>query len=110
MTACLNRPRSRVLFWRPYLDGERSEHDGTEDGVPEDAVEDVPLAVDLAGVDLVEQLHHDKGVEDDGVVLRRRRVEGGVSAAVDVKDHLAWGGAQQQQATQCLCPDELPWS
>ena len=59
---------SRPLM-RSYLDGERPEHDGTEDGVPEDAVEDVPLAVDLPGVDLVEQLHHDKGVEDDGVVL-----------------------------------------
>lgn len=52
-----------------YLDGESAKNDGAEDGVPEDPVKDVALAVDLAGVDLVEKLHHDEGVEDDGVVL-----------------------------------------
>lgn len=43
-----------------------------EDRVPEDAVKDVPLSVDLSGVDLIEELHHDEGVEDDGVVFRWR--------------------------------------
>ncbi|KAF3843891.1 hypothetical protein F7725_015939 [Dissostichus mawsoni] len=52
---------------------------------PADAVKHVPLAVDLAGVELVEDLHEDKRVEDDGVVLGGRRVEGGVPAAVDVE-------------------------
>lgn len=46
--------------------------------------------MDLASVDLVEKLHEDKGVEDDGVVLRGRGVERSVAAAVDVKHALAW--------------------
>lgn len=69
-----------------YLDGEGAQHNGAEDGVPEDAVKDVALAVDLAGVDLIEELHHDEGVEDDGVVLGRRRVQGRVPPAVDVEE------------------------
>lgn len=72
-----------------YLDGEGAQHNGAEDGVPEDAVEDVALAVDLAGVDLVEELHHDEGVEDDGVVLGGWRVQGRVPPAVDLEHLLA---------------------
>lgn len=52
-----------------YLDGKGAQHYGAEDGVSEDAIEDIALAMDLAGVDLIEELHHDEGVEDDGVVL-----------------------------------------
>lgn len=52
-----------------YLNCKGAQDDSAEDGVAEDAVEDVALAVDLAGIDLVEELHHDEGVEDDGVVL-----------------------------------------
>lgn len=64
---CPPRPR---LGWGPgYLDGKGAQHNGAENRVPEDAIKDVALAVDLAGVDLVEELHHDEGVEDDGVVL-----------------------------------------
>lgn len=44
--------------------------------------------MNLPGVDLVEELHQDEGVEDDGVVLRRRRVERSVAAAVDVEHAL----------------------
>lgn len=44
----------------------------------------------LASIDLVEKLHENKGVEDDGVVLRGRGVERSVAAAVDVKNVLAW--------------------
>ena len=72
-----------------HLHGEGPHHDGAEDGVGEDAVEHVPLSVDLAGVDLVEELHEDEGVEDDGVVLRGRGVQRGVTAAVDVENALA---------------------
>ena len=50
--------------------------------------------MDLARVDLVEQLHHDEDVEDDGVVLGRGRVQRRVAAAVDVKDLLAYSGGQ----------------
>lgn len=46
--------------------------------------------MNLASVDLVEELHQDKGVEDDGVVLRRRRVERSVAATVDVEHALTW--------------------
>lgn len=41
--------------------------------------------MDLAGIDLVEELHHDEGVEDDGVVLRGGCVQGGVPPAVYIK-------------------------
>ena len=45
--------------------------------------------MDLARVDLVEQRHHDERVEDDGEVLRRRRVQTGLAAAVDVEQLVA---------------------
>lgn len=44
--------------------------------------------MDLPRIDFVEELHHDKDVEDDGVVLRWWRVQGRVAAAVDVKELL----------------------
>lgn len=72
-----------------YLQDEGAQDHAAEDGVPVDALEHVPLAVDLPGVDLVEELHHDEDVEDDGVVLGRRRVQGRVTAAVDVEELLA---------------------
>lgn len=50
-----------------------------------DVLKHVPLTVDLPGVDLIEELHHHEDVEDDGVVLRWRRVERGVTAAVYVE-------------------------
>lgn len=71
-----------------HLDDEGSQDDGAEDGVPVDALEDVPFSVNLACVELVEDLHEDEGVEDDGVVFRGRGVERGVPAAVDVKQSL----------------------
>jgi hypothetical protein len=52
-----------------YLNSKGAQDNSAKDGVAEDAIEDVALSVDLAGVDLVEELHHDEGVEDDGVVL-----------------------------------------
>ena len=79
----------------PYLHGKGSQNDGAEDGVGKYAVKDVSLSVDLASVDLVEELHEDEGVEDDGVVLRGRGVERGVAAAVDVKNVLAWWRKQE---------------
>lgn len=45
--------------------------------------------MDLAGIDFVEKLHEDKGVEDDGVMLRWSGMERGVAATVDVKYALA---------------------
>lgn len=83
-----------------HLHGEGAKDDGAEDGVPEDALKDVALAVDFPGVDLVEELHHDEGVEDDGVVFGRRRVQRSVAAAVDVKDLLTWW----RRKSQCYIP------
>ena len=74
-----------------YLYEEGSKDNGAEDGVVEDALKDVPLAVDLASIELVEDLHQDKRVEDDGVVLGRRGVERCVSAAVNIKHLLTCG-------------------
>lgn len=68
-----------------HLDDEGTEDDTAEDQVVEDALENVPLPVNLAGVDLVEKLHHHEGVEDNGVVFRWRSMEGSVPATVDVK-------------------------
>lgn len=77
-----------------HLDYKSAEDNTAEDGVVEDAFEDVALAVDLAGVDLVEQLHQHKRVKDDGVVFGGRRVEGGVPAAVDVEQFLPCRGEE----------------
>lgn len=55
-----------------HLHSKCAKNNGAEDGVPEDAIKDVPLSMDFSGVNLVKELHHDEGVEDDGVVFRWR--------------------------------------
>lgn len=77
-----------LQWWWSYLQDEGPQYYAAEDGVPVDALEHIPLSVDLPGVDFVEELHHDEHVEDDGVVLRRRRVQGSVAAAVHVENRL----------------------
>ena len=59
--------------------------------------------MDLPGVDLVEELHEDEGVEDDGVVLRGRGVERGVAAAVDVQQPLTWRRADDKAVYITCC-------
>lgn len=44
--------------------------------------------MDLASIDLVEELHHDKGVEDDCVVFRGGGVERCIPATVNVENVL----------------------
>lgn len=88
MAICLKNLFEQRRLW--YLNGESAEDNGAEDGISENAFKHVSLSVDLAGVDLVEELHHDEGVEDDGVVLRWRRMKRRVPATVDVKDLLTW--------------------
>lgn len=73
---------------KAHLQGKGAQDYTAEDGVPVDALKDVPLTVDLPGIDFVEELHHHKDVEDDGVVLRRRRVQRRVAAAVYVEELL----------------------
>lgn len=46
--------------------------------------------MDLSGVYFVKELHHDEGVEYDGVVFGGRGVEGSVTATVNVKDLLTY--------------------
>lgn len=71
-----------------YLHSKGAKNNRAEDGVPEDAIKDVPLSVDFSGIYLIEELHHDEGVEDDSVVLRWRSVERSITTAVNVKDLL----------------------
>lgn len=78
------------LCVKPYLHCEGPQNDGAEDGVAKYSIKDVSLSVDLARIDLVEKLHEDEGVKNDGVVLRGRGVERSVAAAVDVKHALTW--------------------
>lgn len=75
-------------FASAYLHSKGAKDNRAENGVPEDAIEDVTLSVNFAGIYLVKELHHDEGVEDDGVVLRWRRVERSIAATVNVKDLL----------------------
>lgn len=75
-----------------HLDNERSEHNGAEDHVFENAVKDVTLAVDLASVDFVEELHHDEGVENNGVMFRGRGMERRIPPAVNVENLLPCDG------------------
>lgn len=79
-----------------YLDNEGTKDNTTEDKVVEDAIKDVSLSVDLAGVDLVEKLHHYEGIEDNGVVFRGWGVEGCVPAAVDIKEFLTCRNSQRE--------------
>lgn len=90
---------------KEHLHSEGPQDDGAEDGVGEDAVKDVSLSVNLASVDLVEELHQDEGVEDDGVVLRGRRVKRSVAATVNVEHALTWkteaGTSEERRAGCC---------
>lgn len=60
--------------------------DAVEDGVGEETFEDVPLAVNLARVHLIEERHHHKSVEDDSEVLRGKGVQGGAQTGVNVEE------------------------
>ena len=73
---------------RADLRDDGSDPNADEERVAIESVEDVSLAVDLAGVDLVEERHHDERVEYDGEVLRRRRVQRPLAATVDVKEQI----------------------
>lgn len=68
------------------LHAEGAQHDAAKDGVAKDAIKHIPLSMNLASIDLIEELHEDEGVEDDCVVLGWRRVQWSIAPAVDVKD------------------------
>ena len=48
-----------------YLGNESNDPNDVVDGIGEEASKHVPLAVDLASVDFVEQCHHDKSIENN---------------------------------------------
>lgn len=79
-----------ILLFCVYLHRKGPKNNRTEDGVPKNAVKDIPLSVDFSGIYFIKELHHDEGVEYDGVVFRGRRVEGSVTATVNVKDLLTY--------------------
>ena len=57
----------------PHLWNECHDPNDVVDGIGENSREDVALAVNLPGVDLVEERHHHERVEDHGKVHRGRR-------------------------------------
>lgn len=71
--------------------------------------------MDLSGVDLIEELHHDEGVKNDGVVLRWRGMQRSVPAAVNIKDLLTWIMRTTQDHTELfilsnsICPLKQYW-
>ena len=73
---------------RTDLTDERGDPDDVVNGIGEQPHEHVSLAVDLPGIDLVEQRHHDERVEYHGEMLRWRCVEAGALAVVDVEDYM----------------------
>jgi hypothetical protein len=56
---------------RTYLCDKSGDPDASINGIGEEATEDIPLAVDLPGVDFVAEGHHHKGVENHCEVDRR---------------------------------------
>lgn len=52
-----------------HLADECAQDHRTEDEIAEDARKDVPLPMDLARVDFIEELHQYEGVENNGIVL-----------------------------------------
>ena len=81
----------RGEYDRAKLDEERldrhlDEHDAEEDEVAVDAARHVALAVHLARIDLVEDLHEHKCVEHDGKVLCGWGSQWPEGAVIDVKE------------------------
>ena len=67
------------------LSNECADPDGVVDGIGEESDEDVPLSVDLPGVDLVKDGHHHEGVEDHGEVNGGRGRDASALAVVYVE-------------------------
>lgn len=68
--------------------------------------------MDLASVELVEDLHEDEGIEDNGVVLRGRGMKRGVPPAVNVKHLLACVEGRQSITASVLrlgIPENQGW-
>lgn len=79
-----------------YLCDKGSQNDGAENRVSKDSLENVPLPMNLTGIELIEDLHEDKGVEHDGIVFRGWAVEGGVPATVNIQQLLTCEWEEQR--------------
>lgn len=79
-----------------YLNNKSPKDDGTEYQVVKNAFKNISFSVDLPRVDFIEQLHHHKGVEDNGVVLRRRSMKRGVTSTVNVEHLFTWEMSRKQ--------------
>lgn len=78
-----------------YLNNKGTQDNTTEDWVVEDAFKDIPFTVDLTGIDLIEKLHHYKGIEDNGVVFWGWGMEGCIPATVNVQQFLSYRGGKK---------------
>lgn len=73
-----------------YLGNKGSQHHRAEDGIAENGLKDIPLTMDFTSINLIEELHHDKSVEDDGVVLSRWGMEWNIPTTVNIKKLLTY--------------------
>lgn len=74
----------------PDLSSEGGQPDGEKDGVAQNSLEDVPLAVDLASINLIEEGHHDESVEDQCEVLGGNWTQSRITATVDIEYLIPW--------------------
>lgn len=84
------KKRKEKGYIKTYLHCKGPQNNGAEDGVSEYSSKDISLSVDLASVNLIEKLHEDEGVKNDGVVLRGRGVQRSIATTVNVKHMLSW--------------------
>lgn len=71
-----------------YLNSKCTQYNSAKNRISEDAIKDISFAMDFPCVDFIEKLHHDKGVEDNGVMLWRRRVKWCIPPTVNLKHFL----------------------
>lgn len=84
-----------------YLCEKGSQDDGAENRIPKNSLENIPLPVNLTGIELIEYLHEDKGVEHDGVMLRGWAVQRDIPATVDVQQLLTCKRDKQTLLSWC---------
>lgn len=92
------RKKCKVNFWwiatnscpNHYLNSKCTQYNSAKNRISEDAIKDISFTMDFPCVDFIEKLHHDKGVEDNGVMLWRRRVKWCIPPTVNLKHFLTW--------------------
>ncbi|GMT11927.1 hypothetical protein PFISCL1PPCAC_3224, partial [Pristionchus fissidentatus] len=58
------------------LEDEGGDPEKEEEKIREESLQDVPFSTNLSRIELIEKCHDEETVEDDGEMLRGRRVEG----------------------------------